>query len=150
MIVTNNKMKQHMLQESSARQSLHPAFADLLSKGWICAEDSYFLAHFHEIRKDTGRQHFPDATGHECFINALHVDDYVEGDFFAQAMALAEALIVLWEAQGFGLPLKVIVGETDFGFHVRAHVERPGEVWIDENELENFEEAILIMRNRRA
>lgn len=149
MILTNTKMKQHMLQESSARQSLHPALSGLLSKGWICVEGGYFLAHFFEIRKGTGRQHFPDATGHECFINALHVDDYIEEGFFTQALALADALIVSWEAQGFGHALKVSVGETDFGFHINAHAVRPGEVWIDEAQVENFEEAILIMRSGR-
>ncbi len=90
---------------------------------------------------------FVDLTGYECFVNAFHVDDFVQEDLLAQALAFSEAVLSKWKQAQIKEVLEVVIGETESGFNIKVHVQRNGELWIDPQKLENFDEGLMLVRS---
>ena len=84
-----------------------------------------------------------DKTGYECFINSVHVDDYVQCDYVAYACLFAEALLSTWRHSGARDIAQAIISSDEFGAVVKFHVARSGESWVNE-ELEKYEQALLV------
>ncbi|MFC5769825.1 hypothetical protein [Thauera sinica] len=90
-------------------------------------------------------QDFPDKTGYECFVNSVHIDDYVSAEYLTYAFIFVEDCFASWEREGRNESLLAIVVCDEFGAVVKLHVARDGESWTG-NDLEKYEEGILIVR----
>jgi len=145
MIVVNNKMAARFHQAIfSDKRLLQPGLNSILEKGFIFKDGCYFLAAFSKnIRTSPGN--FTDKTGHECFVNSFHLDDYIEDRYIEQAFQFAREIFRAWHQIEKHLILKCIIGQTDSGVNIRFHVVRENEHWINEVEIDNFEEAICIL-----
>ena len=90
-----------------------------------------------------------DRTGHECFVNHIHIDPKHRGDPkpLSQGLMYAEQLAQLLRDSPYRGPFRVILSFhlTDWICTVRFHRVRPGEIWHDENLDAYKEEAILII-----
>ncbi|MFN5310724.1 MAG: hypothetical protein ACK5C0_14840 [Candidatus Kapaibacterium sp.] len=143
--VLNNKMYAIFLNKIVLKHKINSALRAIVESGFILHNGCYFLKSLYNKQTHIKESDFIDLTGFECFINSIHIDDYAEIDLFEQAILFADELINLWKNQKSGLVLKLILSETDFGFNVKFHTFRKGQDWIVEDELEKFEEAIIVM-----
>jgi hypothetical protein len=143
----NFNMFQLILKHIGVGKKLAPSLLEIFSDGFLVMNDCYFLNKLFQQQAHINASDFVDKTGYECFINSLHIDDYVENDFFIQAMLLTERLISEWNKLNNHLILEVVLSETDFGVNVKFHVLRQNENWVNENELNKFSEAIMICRS---
>ena len=146
----NSKMLFLIFQKLISKQKLDSSLKKLLSTGFIISNNCFFLKCLFENQKHIKESDFIDKVGYECFINSIHIDDYVQNNLFEQSILFAEKLINLWNAQNSGKNLKIILVETYFGFNLKFHIERENEEWIDENELNNFKEGIIIINIPRS
>jgi len=128
---------------------LNTSLLELLSEGFIIYKGCYFLKSLHKIQGHINEFDFTDATGYECFINSIHIDDYVDNDVLEQALLFSDSLINEWNAQNNGLILKLILSETDFGFNLKFHLRREKEDWINEKDINKFEEALIVFNSIR-
>ncbi|XHF34255.1 hypothetical protein OXH62_04700 [Pseudomonas chlororaphis] len=89
---------------------------------------------------------FPDRTGYECFVNSVHIDDYVSDDLLATAISWLSLVLDQWNK--FGLPgvLQGSVSTDEFGATVKVHVLRPDEPWVGDD-LEGYEQAVLTVNS---
>ncbi|ANI55054.1 MULTISPECIES: hypothetical protein [unclassified Pseudomonas] len=89
---------------------------------------------------------FPDRTGYECFVNSVHIDDYVSDDLLATAISWLSLVLDQWNK--FGLPgvLQGSVSTDEFGATVKVHVLRPDEPWLGDD-LEGYEQAVLTVNS---
>lgn len=88
---------------------------------------------------------FQDRTGLECFINAIHIDDYTDLDAYEQAVwFITELMTILRRATS--APITIIASWTETGMNVRFHVQRVGEDWIVPTDIDSFEETVLMLR----
>lgn len=87
---------------------------------------------------------FPDRTGYECFVNSIHIDDYVTEGYLSFAFKFADALMFTWRKSQGAATLKVIISSDEFGAVVKGHIDRPGESFLAAN-LDGYGEAILIV-----
>lgn len=142
----NFNMFQLILRQIGVGKKLEPSLLEIFSDGFLVMNDCYFLKELFQQQTHANASDFVDKTGYECFINSLHIDDYVKNDFFIQAMFLTERVILEWNKLNNHLLLEVILSETDFGVNVKFHVLRQNEIWINENELNKFSEAVMICR----
>jgi hypothetical protein len=138
------------LLQSQHEVDLPAELSDLLSAG-VVDQDGCVL--FAQLAKGTGsasRDRFPDLTGYECFVNHVHIDDYVEG---ADAATLA-AMGVAFARRLSGLlsdhrgEFNVIVGSDELSCTVRFHRVRAGEAWLADD-LESYQDdAIAVLTTR--
>jgi len=116
----------------------------LLAAGFVEVNGCAFLTSL--IAKDTNASgdDFPDRTGYECFVNSLHIDDYVESDFLECACLFVSEAFKQWRAQSIPSLLQAIISYDEFGSLVKFHVVRSGESWVDED-IDSYEDAILVL-----
>lgn len=147
--ILNLKMLLLLIKKAASNYKLNSALLELLSEGFIIQKGRYFLKFLHEHQSHINESDFTDDTGYECFINSIHFDDYVDNDVFEQALLFSENLIKVWNAQNNGLVLMLVLSETDFGFNLKFHLYREEENWINENDIDKFEEALIVFNSCR-
>ena len=140
MIRTNGRMAALMANLPKA-EALDGALAAILARGFVEEGGCLFFAESARRRDHAARSDFEDATGYECFVNRVDVDDYVAGsELVAQGVRFAEEVASSLGAKG---PCTVIVSAGDATCSVRFHRTRSGESWLADD-LEGYtHEAIL-------
>ncbi|WP_236195465.1 hypothetical protein [Pseudomonas glycinae] len=89
---------------------------------------------------------FPDRTGYECFVNSVHIDDYVSDDLLATAISWLSLVLDQWNKFGLSGVLQGSVSTDEFGATVKVHVLRPDEPWLGDD-LEGYEQAVLTVNS---
>lgn len=130
------------------KKSLSEELKLLLTDGFVIQEECYFLKKLHLPNTSTSKKDFVDKTGYECFVNSIHTDDYVTADFVIQAYLFLDEIFKRWNSSFDNLTLRGIISQTEFGANVKFHVVRGSEKWIIENQVENFEDALIISESR--
>lgn len=148
MSVLNLLMLNLLIEVISTNKTLNFKLKALLNKGFVYRDDCYFLSAFLENQLHLKKEDFIDSIGFECFINSFHVDDYVEEDLFIQSMLFIDLLIKEWEKSDIEKNLTIILSKTDFGFNIKFHTKR-NEVWIDVDNLNDFEEGIMVITTKK-
>lgn len=147
--ISNSRMKRLLDENSIARVTLNSRLAEIVNQGFLIEKGCYLLVYFKQLSQHLKETDFVDQTGFECFVNSFHVDDFVQEDLLPQAMAFSKALLAKWKRLRSKEVLEIIVGETDFGFNIKAHVKRNGELWIDPQDIENFDEGLLLVSSNQ-
>src|SRR5690242_13732807 len=110
----------------------------LLNAGFVEEDECVFLA---LLKKDAAVQRidFPNRTAYECFVNHIHIENYLEngglpplemlGRGLALARELSERLSHLHGARHF----RIIVAFPGVTCTVRFHTIRPDEEWVDKD-----------------
>jgi len=100
------------------------------------------------------RLDFPDRTGYECFVNHIHIEDYLENgglhplEMLGRGIALARELkIRLGQLHG-DKHFRIIVAFDGSSCTVRFHTVRPDEEWVDKNLDRYREEAIAVLETQ--
>lgn len=143
MTKTNKAMAEELAQLDLSRYTLNPELEKLTAAGFIEQNGCILVATLSKMDTNAKQSDFPDRTGYECFVNSVHVDDYVDGDHLPQAMLLVNALLRLWKDNGTGSPVQAIASKDEFGATIKFHALREGEAWLA-SDLEKYDEAILV------
>jgi len=125
----SNKRMLEMLQ-SIEEPPLDPRLGDLLAAGFVEHTGGTFLGSYKSRLDAASRDDFEDMTGFECFINHVHVDDYVTASgrsLVAQGMRFAKTLAD--KLRGLGRYTVIISSDGDT-CSVRFHRSRAGESWL--------------------
>jgi len=102
------------------------------------------------------RPDFPDCTGYECFVNHIHVEDYLENGGLPPFELLGRGLALAYELKARLAKLhgtkhfRVIVAFDGSSCTVRFHTVRPDEEWVDKNPSMYAEEAIAILETQES
>ena len=147
MEVFYGEVQREHLDESGA---LPQKLLALLNGGFVEEEECVFLS----LLKKEGpvrRVDFADRTAYECFVNHLHVEDYLEngglpplemlGRGIALARELQERLARLHGKKHF----RIIVAFDGSSCTVRFHTIRTDEEWVDKHVNGHGKEAIAIL-----
>ena len=142
MIAVNKKFKE--VVGGIRRGALAENLLELLASGVVIDDGCVFLAALKARGGNSRLDSFPDRTGYECFINSIHIDDYVASDFVLQACLFVEALFESWrgvEVTGCR-KLQAIISCDEFEAVIKFCLVRDGESWLSDD-LEKYEEGIL-------
>ena len=122
----------------------------LLGAGFVEEEKCVFLSLL-KIDSPVKRADFPDRTAYECFVNHIHIEDYLENgglpplEMLGRGLALAREL----KARLSSLPgkrhFRIIVSFRGPSCTVRFHTVRPDETWTDKDASGLQSEAIAIL-----
>src|SRR5690554_2407495 len=133
----NHTMK--ILMKNRVEKTLPMELKKIAKNGFIDKNGCVFLKELANRQTNVNLDDFIDKTGYECFINSLHIDDYVESNFLSYALVFVFELFERWKKNK---NLQAIISVDEFGAVVKLHKDRVGESWIGGN-IEDYEEAIL-------
>src|SRR5690606_37457150 len=77
-------------------QKLDGSLKHLISEGFIINNQSFLLKKLLIQQSHIKLSDFVDKSGYECFINSLHIEDYVNDNFIIQAFIFSKTLIEEW------------------------------------------------------
>jgi hypothetical protein len=134
---------------SSANLSIE--LLGLVEPGFMVVDGIVLLKTQEQIAKSVKLDNFPDPTGYECFVNHVHIEDYLSDSeldsnaLLKQGIALANKIVEELSSLFPGKPFKVIVGANESGCSVRFHLVRSGENWLSDDLDKYSQEAILVL-----
>ena len=110
----------------------------LLNSGFVEEEQCLFLS---VLKQGTPvkRVDFPDRTGYECFVNHIHIEDYLENgglpplELLGRGIALARELKAQLSQLHGGKHFRIIVAFDGSSCTVRFHAVRADERWVDKD-----------------
>src|SRR5579863_9329610 len=122
----------------------------LLNGGFVEEEGCVFLKLLRAAAL-VKRVDFPDRTSCECFVNHIHIEDYLENggltpiEMLGRGIALAQELKALLSRLHGTRRFKVIVAFQGVTCTVRFHTVRPDEEWVDKDAARMEHEAIAVL-----
>jgi hypothetical protein len=123
----------------------------LVEPGFTVIEGAVLLTAQEKLAMGTKPIDFPDLTGYECFVNHVHIEDYLsDGErgsnaLLKQGVALANKIVEELSSSFPGKPFKAIVAANESGCSVRFHSIRIGENWLSDDLDKYGQEAILVL-----
>jgi hypothetical protein len=147
MDILYDEIRQENLDDSKA---LPQKLLTLLTGGFVEEEQCVFLALLKK-QSPVQRPDFSDCTGYECFVNHIHVEDYLENgglpplEMLGRGIALAQELKSRLARLHGAKHFRIIVAFDGRGCTVRFHTVRPDEEWVDKNLKAHAEEAIAVL-----
>lgn len=88
---------------------------------------------------------FEDEIALECFVNSIHVEDYVSEKYFQYSIVFCNSIIKKWNENHTGY-LNVIISLDDETLlpTIKFHLKRKGTSWLDEDNLGSSIQAVLV------
>ena len=125
----------------------------MLNEGFVEEDQCMFLS---LLKKNAPvkRPDFPDCTGYECFVNHIHVEDYLENgglpplEVLGRGLALAYELKARLARMHGDKHFRIIVAFNGLNCSVRFHTVRPDEEWVDKDLLGYAEGAVAILETQ--
>jgi hypothetical protein len=125
----------------------------LLNAGFVEVDQCVFLV----VLKKTAsvqRLDFPDLTSYECFVNHIHIEEYLENgglpplEMLGRGLALAHELQTLLAKLHGTKHFRIIVAFPGPTCTVRFHTVRPDEDWVDKDASGPGSEALAILETQ--
>ncbi|MCX2545960.1 hypothetical protein [Pseudomonas sp. COW5] len=140
-----NSEMEKMLRRTG-RASLAGDLVDIARSGFVERDGCVFLANLDGFQRNASLKNFPDRTGYECFVNSIHIDDYVNTDFLACALSYLSSVFETWNESSLPGVLQGAISADKFDATVKFHLLRPGEAWLSDD-LERYGEAVLAVES---
>ncbi len=88
---------------------------------------------------------FEDEISFECFVNSLHIEDYVSENYLSYSVIFCNSIIRRWSEDCVGY-LNVIISLDDETLlpTIKFHLKRESVSWLDEDNLDSSIQAILV------
>jgi hypothetical protein len=116
----------------------------IVNGGFIEKEGCFFLKELFSKQKTDNFKYFPnnfpDKVSKECFINSIHVDDYVKNSYMDYGMAFIEKVFKDWNSKYINKKLQVILSSDNAKINLKLHLVRNNEIWVDPDHLEKFKD----------
>ena len=132
LISANKKMKSILNNINFNFKKLPRKLENLIDLGFTYENGCVFLSGLYIMDRNSSESEFPDKTGYECFVNSLHIDDYVDNDFLIFSLFFVDKLFSFWHTFD-NRSIRAIVSCDEFGAVVRFHLLRENEIWLNEN-----------------
>ena len=129
---------------SGPTRTIDSGLASLADSGFSSENGCFFLTDLRGGSTNARLSDFPDRTGYECFVNHVHIDDFVTAEIMSQTLRFVWRVLHNWSPQNPNGPLISIASITDNNATVRFHLKRPNEEWLSA-ELDGFSEGLLEM-----
>ena len=142
MLKLNGLMQRKLSNYKFSESSLNANLAYIVEEGFLSVEDSYVLRHL--MARHYNRHEFMDAIGFECFVNKIHVEDYVETNILGQSAYYIMEIFRKWRSDQSD-NLLGILSICDESYVLRFHVERLEAVPYLVPDLESYDEALLVV-----
>ncbi|WP_153074172.1 hypothetical protein [Paraburkholderia bonniea] len=141
----NSSMKK-LLLGNEPDDLLSSSLKKIANSGFKFESDCYFLCELVHNAKNVRKENFPDNTGYECFVNSIHIDDYVDENLLKQAILFVIEIFSSWNKLISDIALVAIVCVDELSVTVKFHVHRSNEIWLNPN-IDSYEDPIFSVKS---
>lgn len=147
-MIINTSMKNQLEKINRTylnRLSLPFYLSKIIEQGFTDKNHSVLSVYLLNYCGSVSYSNFEDEIAYECFVNSLHMEDYVKDHFIEYSIVFTNELIKKWKSLR-PENLNVIISLDDESLlpKIKFHVKRYGREWLAENELESYIQPILI------
>jgi len=142
MLQFNQSMQRMFAGIKDIRLTLPDELNSIINEGFFEHDGCFFSKKLMSYCLSASPEYFQDNVGFECFVNSLHIDDYVKGNYLDYSISFSNALFKAWQSFSLDKELNVIILPNDFGVAIKFHLIRPNETWLSED-LEAYEDPVL-------
>ena len=154
-MIINQKMKTWMLSFPKLICEVNPphlTFLEILSSPLIQQEECTFLAVLASSAQSVRRTDFLDDTGYECFVNQIHLSDFLPLSsqptleiILKEGIALGKALFAKLSEELPWIRFRLIFSVEEEEGTLRFHTMREQESWLANDVEEYQQEGLLIL-----
>lgn len=147
-MLTNNLMLPQLESirwEDMKKINLPHELSEVVEQGFVelfgCFLSKKLIGYYGVIQPDS----FEDEIALECFVNSIHVEDYVHENHFQYSIVFCNSIIKKWNESHAGF-LNVIISLDDETLlpTIKFHLKRKGVSWLDEDNLNSSIQAVLV------
>lgn len=138
----NQRMQRVFAAIKDIQLTLPDELNSIINEGFFERDGCFFSKNLIDYCTSASPEYFQDSVGFECFVNSLHIEDYVKGNYLDYAISFSNALLEAWQRFSSDKKLNVIILPNDFGVTIKFHLIRPNETWLSED-LEEYEDPVL-------
>lgn len=142
-----NREMERLLIGLQVNCRLNPELEGIAERGFRIVGDCYLIGALFDRDRNVDRSNFQDATGFECFVNSLHIEDYDEKSPLSQAIQFIHSIFGVWSKLPSNLVLVAVVSADELSVVVKFHARREGKRWLSEN-LEGYIDAMMSTDSR--
>lgn len=134
-------------------KALPQKLVKLLEEGFVEEDECVFLARLRQ-EAPVQRLDFADRTGYECFVNHVHLEDYLENgglpplELLGRGIAFARELLQRLSRLHGTKEFRVIVASDGHTSTVRFHTIRSDQQWVSKGTNGLREEALAILETK--
>lgn len=133
LISANNRILDIISSNDFDLVNLPEDLVGIIDQGFLAEDDCIFLRSLYVLDRNVKKLDFPDSTGYECFVNHIHIDDYVDDNYLKYSFSFVEKLFSMWRHFDGNKTIRAIISCDDFGAVVRFHILRDDETWINDD-----------------
>jgi hypothetical protein len=125
----------------------------LLNAGFVEVDECVFLSLLKKAAQ-VKRLDFPNRTAYECFVNHIHIEDYLENgglpplEMAGRGIALARELKARLSQLHSARQFRIIVAFPGTTCTVRFHTIRADEEWVDKDAAGPDSEALAVLETQ--
>lgn len=157
-MLLNSKMK-HLVPARRMRRltlssapRLGPRLRELLDSPMVREGPCCVLQALAKLNGNARQESYFDLTGYECFVNHIHLEDYLDEVAVGESGKLLDSGILyslclgekLSRASAPGEVFRVILSFDGADCTARFHKARKNEQWLSDN-IEDYEDALLVL-----
>jgi hypothetical protein len=143
MIKMNQLMWDNQFGTDYMECNLNAELNGLTSEGFTKEKDCFFLSVLYKKNINASLENFPDRTGFECFVNSIHIDDYVNENYFKTSLSFIKSIIKNCSSSFIGEQMRFIIVNNEFGCVVKFHIVRNGESWLSDS-LDGYADEVMV------
>lgn len=147
-MLTNQLMRNQLrlaCWEGIKTMSLSSELNEIITQGFVELEGCFLSKKLFSYYKSSSPDVFEDEIAFECFVNSMHMEDYVNENHFEYSIIFGNHIIRRWNQQ-YDKKLNFIISLDDESLlpTIKFHLKRDGAYWISEDGLEESIQAVLI------
>lgn len=139
MIKANAKMRKILNRQNLPE--LAPPLCTIIRSGFTVKQQCYFLSNQFRHASAVDLKSFYDEVGFECYVNSIHIEDYVKSDAIGQSLTFISCVFEAWR-KAFNETFVAILSVDGTDVIVKFHLKRSGQQWLSDN-INGYEEAVL-------
>ncbi|CAB3809172.1 hypothetical protein LMG28688_06932 [Paraburkholderia caffeinitolerans] len=136
-----NGPMRNLLRSTQASRVLAPSLSEIVRDGFEVRDGCSVLRALSK-HANVPRARFTDCTGYECFVNSLHVEDYIAEMPFEQALLFVGEILNQWRLEQPVSCLVAILVADELSVVAKFHVKRHGEQWLGDD-IERYEDPTM-------
>jgi hypothetical protein len=144
MLQSNRIMQGKLSIIGNDQRTIDRELLELLASGFTVIDQCVFLSSLVKLNKNAKIDDFPDRTGFECYVNSVHVDDFVQSNDLEQSILFISEVFAAWNNTMHNGVIRAIISNNEFGTVVKLHLIRENESWLSAN-IEEYDEAIFVV-----
>ncbi|MBS9444379.1 MULTISPECIES: hypothetical protein [Photorhabdus] len=125
--------------------SLSSELNEIVTQGFVEMDGCFLSKKLLSYCQSNSPSNFEDEIAFECFVNSIHMEDYVNEKHFEYSIVFSNSVINKWNKDhADNLNFIISLDDETLLPTIKFHLRREGASWLNEDNLDSSIQAVLI------